>query len=47
MSLFSLIAGGVSIHNWFPVPILMLVMMSDPGHPGPVQGQKLRRASAG
>lgn len=29
MSLFSLIAGGVSIHNWFPVPILMLVMMSD------------------
>ena len=29
MSLFSLIAGGVSIHHCFPVPILMLVMMSD------------------
>lgn len=29
MSLFSLIVGRVSIHHCFPVPILMLVMMSD------------------
>jgi len=29
MSLFSLIVGGVSIRHCFPVPILMLIMMSD------------------
>lgn len=29
MSLFSLIAGGVSIHHWFPIPLLMLAMLND------------------
>ena len=29
MSLFSIIAGGIPIYHWIPVPVLMLAMMSD------------------